>query len=633
MTPPTPSQSPRDAIHDALKREGLPADWPATETIRPRLADLAGPAATPDPVSESHATSTFGDGSIELLGSIAKGGMGWVRLARQPALGRKVAVKGLLPDKDQQNAALALIREARTVGLLEHPNVVPVYDLVTNAEGSPLMVMKRIEGASWAELIADPEHPVWDSRDPAGPIDRHVLVLSEVCQALIYAHSQGVLHLDLKPANVMVGRYGETYVLDWGIARGPDLQTGAAQHLEGTPAYMPPELVDGRHPRTATTDVYLLGACLHQVLTGRPRHRGSDLQAVLEAAALSAPATFSADVPEELAAICNRACAAAPKHRYPSVRELRRALLDYLTHRNSVALASQATAELQQVTADIQEATRDQVAYQHINKRLQASRFRLDQALQEWPGNATARAQRRGCLEALVRWELSFDNHQGAAFHLADIEVPDEALVEAVEEAQEAAKRRARAQEELDTLRAEMAIPGRNWGRALVTLLNGLVTATVLLWIGSAVRAGDVVLTRENNLIGGLVGTLGYCVGIIPFRRVLLDNRAYGRLMIVLGVMCPMLVLNRLLAFVTEASFAQVLTGDGMVMVALAATLAAVFDRAFWVSTVIAIGTTVWAVSEADYALDVVAGGFMLNSLFLSWVVRPRDGGPVTTPA
>jgi eukaryotic-like serine/threonine-protein kinase len=205
-----------------------------------------------------------GDTEQLRIGSvIGEGGMGIVHAAEQVALGRTVAVKSLKPGRRDPVASLDLLREAWVTGSLEHPNIVPVHYLKVMRDGPPSIVLKRIEGVEWSRLLHD-----------AGEVERrfgakdllawNVGILLQVLNALRFAHRHGILHRDLKPSNVMIGDYGEVYLLDWGIAvslrddgsgRLP-LASHAAQ-LAGTPCYMAPEMLgrEGDLPLSERTDV------------------------------------------------------------------------------------------------------------------------------------------------------------------------------------------------------------------------------------------------------------------------------------------------------------------------------------------------------------------------------------------
>ncbi|MCA9606368.1 MAG: protein kinase, partial [Myxococcales bacterium] len=157
--------------------------------VSPQLATVAGAELVEEP--------------LEVGDELGRGGMGVVHVAKQTALRRDVAVKQLQEDR----AGLAnLLKEAWVGGHLEHPNIVPVHTLAAG----PAVVMKRIEGTSWRDFVRAPE-TVPDADDPLG---WHLGVLSSVCDAIAFAHARGVLHLDLKPDNVMVGAFGEVYVVD-----------------------------------------------------------------------------------------------------------------------------------------------------------------------------------------------------------------------------------------------------------------------------------------------------------------------------------------------------------------------------------------------------------------------------------
>lgn len=291
---------------------------------------------------------------LQLGSLIGEGGMGVVRSAHQVALGRDVAVKSLRAGEQRAEATLALLREAWVTGDLEHPNIVPVHALGRAPDGAPMLVMKRIVGKPWSDFIANPH--LLPAEASADPLRWHLGVLQAACNAVAFAHSKRVLHRDLKPDNIMIGSFGEVYVLDWGLAvslpgGNPRLPAAREIHsIAGTPHFMAPEMVEVRPDRIdERTDVYLLGAILHNLLTGQPRHRGRTPIEVLAAAWRSPEVTFSPAVPAELAAICNRATAADPGARHPSVQALRDAIAAYLQHRHSLEITRQTKAHLQRL--------------------------------------------------------------------------------------------------------------------------------------------------------------------------------------------------------------------------------------------------------------------------------------------
>jgi serine/threonine-protein kinase len=224
---------------------------------------------------------------IKLLGS---GGMGEVLLAQDQDIARKVAVKRLLPEANDPMLLARFVDEIRTVGRLEHPNIVPVHDVGVDEEGRYFFVMKYVEGETLEQIIrklnaGDEEyHRIYNS-------ERRVEIMIAVLNALEYAHSHGVIHRDVKPANVMVGRYGEVVLMDWGIAKQLDSSRDLVQgtdatigndndrgrmymthvgSLVGTPAYMSPEQARGDIDNIdARSDLYSACVMLHEFITLR----------------------------------------------------------------------------------------------------------------------------------------------------------------------------------------------------------------------------------------------------------------------------------------------------------------------------------------------------------------------------
>jgi serine/threonine protein kinase len=239
---------------------------------------------------------------FRILRPDAKGGLGLVSVAQDEELHREVALKEIQEQyaDDPQSRARFLL-EAEITGGLEHPGIVPVYGLGAYADGRPFYAMRFIGGDSLKDAIDRFHNGASRGRQPTGvdPTNaEHTLAFRQllgrfvdVCNAVACAHSRGVLHRDLKPGNVMLGKYGETLVVDWGLAKPVDrpestdageeralrptfgsgvaaTQAGSAM---GTPAYMSPEQAAGRLDLLGpASDVYSLGATLYTVLTGKP---------------------------------------------------------------------------------------------------------------------------------------------------------------------------------------------------------------------------------------------------------------------------------------------------------------------------------------------------------------------------
>ncbi len=203
----------------------------------------------------------------ELLG---EGGMGEVLLAQDSDIGREVALKRLLPERTDPVYLESFAREVRTVGGLEHPNIVPIHDVDVDDQGRYFFVMKRVEGETLEEVIEQLAERRPDVVKRYS-FEVRINLFMGLLQALKYAHSSGVLHRDIKPANVMVGPYGEVMLMDWGIsARSEDLDASTRDVLIGTPLYMSPEQARGENDTLdARTDLYSACVLFHELLTLR----------------------------------------------------------------------------------------------------------------------------------------------------------------------------------------------------------------------------------------------------------------------------------------------------------------------------------------------------------------------------
>lgn len=287
-------------------------------------------------------TSSPDGHEYEIVGDLARGSMGAIKIARDTSLQRQVALKLLDPASTLPNAAARFLDEARITAQLQHPSIVPVYAIGT-LDGDPYFAMQLIEGRTLRDVIDglvrhDPDDLVRYGRV------RLLNILVQVCNSIAYAHSRGVIHRDLKPANIMLGEYGEVFVMDWGLAKivksavedpvvggRPDeaaYQTRVGD-VTGTPAYMAPEqamgLIDALSERT---DVFALGAILYELVALRPPFVADSMIATLrlaQHAQIQLPSVVApdADVPPALEAIIMRCLARDPMRRYTSVAALR----------------------------------------------------------------------------------------------------------------------------------------------------------------------------------------------------------------------------------------------------------------------------------------------------------------------
>jgi WD40 repeat protein len=297
-----------------------------TATLAPRDAT---PAPAPEPTPEPGLPIDDPE-RYEQVAEQGRGGLGRVVRAVDKRLGRTVAVKELLRQDDWHEARF--VREALITARLEHPGIVPVHEAGRWPNGAPYYVMKLVEGRTLKELMA--RHGGWRERLSLLP---HVIAIAD---AVGYAHSEGVIHRDLKPSNVIVGEFGETIVIDWGLARDrktdvPDappemaIATGSgvstvSGKIVGTPAYMAPEQARGE-PVDERADVYALGAVLYELLAGTAPHFDETPQSALDKVIAGPPTPLSyvaPGAPTELVDIVDKAMARQPSDRYPNATAL-----------------------------------------------------------------------------------------------------------------------------------------------------------------------------------------------------------------------------------------------------------------------------------------------------------------------
>ena len=325
----------------------------------------------------------------ESLGEIARGGMGVVLRVKDRSLDRTLAMKRMLaaPDADSGEVTAAqfgrFLEEAQITAQLDHPAIVPIHELGTDADGATFYTMKLVRGRELGEVFA------LARKGTGWNVARSLGVLVRVCQAVAFAHGKGVVHRDLKPANVMVGDLGEVYVMDWGLAKmaGRDdvrdirlrLAEGGVENLAtiafsrdelgdaldaplvtmdgsviGTPAYMPPEQAAGRIEEVDhRSDLYALGAMLYELLAGQPPYMPAGMKTtareVLSKVLVAPPErirAIDANADAELAAICEKAMAREKSARYATAVDLAEDLQAYLDGRVVAAYERGAWAEM-----------------------------------------------------------------------------------------------------------------------------------------------------------------------------------------------------------------------------------------------------------------------------------------------
>lgn len=318
---------------------------------------LSLPPQPAKPTESMHSETPWSVAGYEVREIIGRGGMGEVVLAYDPEIGRDVALKRLKHEVPSPEALARFLREAKIQARLDHPAIAPVYELGRDAAGRPYFAMKRLCGETMEAVMGTSSETVL------------LRALVGICLAIDFAHARGVIHRDVKPSNVVLGDYGEVYLLDWGVARvldhldddAPDddaMLGGGTQAgvVLGTPGYMAPEQLRGAEDIGYPADVYSLGAILFEILAGEPLHLQGSARPRLSASPSVAPSTKRASVAPELDALCTAALADDPRQR-PTARALADGLQRYLdgdrdvAQRRKLAVTSLASAR-QALAAD-----------------------------------------------------------------------------------------------------------------------------------------------------------------------------------------------------------------------------------------------------------------------------------------
>ncbi|MBM3970097.1 MAG: hypothetical protein FJ302_09570 [Planctomycetes bacterium] len=357
---------------------------------------------------------------FKLVKVLGEGGMGIVYVAKQQSLGREVVFKTLKAIPKAQASKLKasgtynsvikhrsdmFVSEAVVTADLFHPNIIPIYEIAEAPDGSMFYTMKWVRGEGWHNRIKDMT------------IDENIEVLMKVSDAMAFAHSRNIVNRDLKPENVMLGGYGETIVLDWGLAlpfgEGKDrlpLATTAGLG-SGTPAYMPPELITGPLNKIGPgCDIYLLGAMLFEAVTGKPPHDFASFQSKTQSAGAKMAEIRrivveniirETDFSGELIDIAKKAMATKPEDRYLTVVEFQNAIREYQKHAASRTLLERAK-EMTNVSEPVTTETKpvaDAPALGYSNYQNALALY--NESLREWPGNLQAR-------EGLTEAQLQF---------------------------------------------------------------------------------------------------------------------------------------------------------------------------------------------------------------------------------
>ncbi|MEM9073049.1 MAG: serine/threonine-protein kinase [Myxococcota bacterium] len=553
---------------------------------------------------------------VELRDVIGRGGMGIVRAALQPSVRREVAVKHIAFE-GSDHALRSLLKEAWVGGSLEHPNIVPVHTLAPHESGAAV-VMKRIEGRSWREALRG-ELPE-SARDP---LTWHLRVFGQVCNAIAFAHSRGVLHLDLKPANVMIGAFGEVYVVDWGLAAGVEgapswlAPASAISSVAGTPEYMAPELATGAGKRIdIATDVYLLTAILHEIVVGTPPHRAETVMARLLHAYRSEPVDIEG-LPAELGAILHRGMHVDPAQRYASVGELQAAVDAFVQHREAGELVEDARREIGELEATLSNDG-DETS---VQREFGGARFALRAATEAWAEHPALPELTQRLYEPMVKWALDIARPDLAESYLRELDVDSPSLRGRLADLQAAEAERAKREADLESLAEDHDLDLSGAFRRRLAVGLGLLFLAVNVAMGWLEREGihRFSYTEMWATSAAMVGVFG------PYawfkRRELFRNRANSSLYGICILTFVMIQGHWLVCIELGLPFSQALGLTPMLyLLAFGAVTALLNWRFFW-SPLIQVPTLLLTAFFPEWTYEIVGVGGSLSAAMvgLAW--------------
>lgn len=638
-----------DPVMDALALRGHGAQAPVDRTIRlnptahdepdedsrPRAEVRAAlePAASPRrsigvgelaPLDEGSAGLAVG----KLLG---QGGAGSVHEAWQPSLERSVAIKRIRRRPVTEDLVSALVEEARLAGSLEHPNILPVHELGRDGPGHPVIVMQKVQGTTWSDLLASPHHPSWE-RWRGDRLERHIQILIQVCRAVEFAHAHGILHLDVKPENVMLGDFGEVWLMDWGVAtRLADMDSLPRGQVVGTPAFMAPEMLVGRNCTEERTDQFLLGAVLQSVLTGKLPYSGDRIETVLRKVLMCEEPPLPAGTPAELVSIVRKARAKHLTDRYADVATFRMALEDFLEHRGAQRVIDTANHRLEELERVLGQAAGDAAALGRsaasIANLSSRARFGFEQALTLWPASAEARDGLQRVLVATIGFELDRENVSAVGPLIDALPDPEPELTARYAKAKAALDDALDARARLHELREETRFEAADWSRSIGMLVNGTLWAVALLAWGRAVRTGAIADPEGFNLLVALIGTTVSLTVVAVLRRLFLDNQVRRGFTAAYLVFIVALDLNRIAALFLDIPFTHTLMADHAVLIMFMGVLAAFVAPTLWAAAGVAIAAMMATMLWPDMQFGIAALDLAVVNAIVGWALRPRSAG------
>lgn len=555
---------------------------------------------------------------------IGKGGMATVHRAEQKSLSRGVAVKVQRNDKASATAT-GMLHEAWLTGSLEHPNVVPVYDLRFNEDGQPLVLMRHIEGTSWDEVLRQPSL-VKNEFGASDVVEWHLRVFLQVCNAVDYAHSVGVVHRDIKPENVMIGFHGEVYLLDWGIAMAQSgvlaekLDKLSPHSVAGTPCYLAPEMLNAApEDITKQTDIYLLTGTLYHLITGRSPHPGSNIKSVLRSVRNDEVA-IPEDLPEDMREVLRCGLARNPKDRFESVQKLRFAVEQLLAHRSSHQLVESASEPVQDLykgllTMSLSDPEQRTTLYGLYSDGRAAFRS----ALYLWDANPAALRGLQDITEAMIDAELADGTPRAVAALLTELAEPSVELLTRVADAQDTEDAEHEAMARMASIAQSMSSHRGAAARVVMLLLvGGLFAVQGFVFLGdlTVAIAADAVSLAGLTIYGG-------------FTWKLWAKRKFTRRTI--GILCMVFFVQLVrhgILLVSGASTETIIVQDSLMAMMALSIVTISFDSRLWPIAMSYGIAHLWTLAGLGNPALVVGASHLFLGVYAAAVWWPSKKSP-----
>ena len=559
----------------------------------------------------------------EILGV---GGSGYVQLGIQHVLKRDVAVKRISGNWRHSKKAEELISEARLAGSLEHPNIIPIHLLAQHQDGEPLIIMKRVEGVSWSKLLTKGE-ALWPTHK-GEKLVRHLKLFLQVCRAIEYAHSRGVLHLDIKPDNVMIGDYGEVYLVDWGIGtRIEEIENASVNRISGTPGFMTSEMVRGRRYVSEKSDIGLLGATLHILLMGEMRHTGVDVIETLKMALESNSHIYPAEMHSELSSIINQACTKNPKRRFSSARTLRESVEAYLEHRTSLQLLNEGRSLLKQLE-QLDQSSEESLSWTNFREKALTCRLTLEHSLQAWAENKDAEQCLQDLLTIWCRFEIKTENLSAAESLFNVLIVTNQDLRVELKAAQIKAESLAIEHARLLEFEKSFTFEAGTYIQSIGSIFNGMFWCLTLLIIAYLNRTGEIVFDQDFNLKVSSVAGIITLIQIFVLRTFFTDTKWRAHFTYAFISYLLILYLNRPLSLMLKIPIEHSLLTDAMFLTIFLALIAALVHPIFWFSTCLCLVSLFSIATYPEYALEQIACLILVSNIMLAYALRPKKIHP-----